>query len=579
MVGSKFLLGLIGAAFLTQFGASTGAAAAPATDDGKAHFGWLDYEGHDAVFDQPLGKDEYRNPVLTGFYPDPSAVRVGDDYYLINSTFAFYPGIPIFHSRDLVNWKQIGNVIDRPDMMPFDGNALGNNGVYAPQIAHHNGTFYVINTCVGCGGNFIVTAKNPAGPWSKPIWLPHIGGIDPSLFFDDDGKVYIIHQGNPPAKRYDAHTAIWLMEVDPVTFAKRSDDVVLVDGGDKAPWHTEYIEGPHLYKVNGEYMVWAAGGGTGYYHGELAYKSSKPFGPYTANPNNPVLTQFGLPDDRPNPVTATGHAELLQDAQGKWWAFFLGTRVYDLTTPPQDPGRFATGRETFMLPVTWRDGWPVVTEKGAAIPYIVKGPTLPRRVPAGRFLNGNYAVREAFTGSALGPQWLFARTPHTQWWQVRGGELTITPRSEYMGDKVQPSFVGRRLAHMTASITTPVRFQPHRAGDEAGLMAVQNDAFYYAFGLGLNDAGKTVLRIRVRAGDKDPSHGKVLAETPVQISAGTPIYLRMNVDKAKAGFSYSLDGKSYRPVLSGADASPLTTAAAGGFTGTVIGPYAETGAE
>lgn len=578
-MNTKFLLKLIGAALFIQFEVSSGGAATLTVDDGKAHFGWLDYKGHDAVFDQPLRKGEYRNPVLTGFYPDPSAVRVGNDYYLINSTFAFYPGIPIFHSRDLVNWKQIGNVIDRPDMMPFDGDALGNNGVYAPQISYHNGTFYVINTCVGCGGNFIVTAKNPAGPWSKPIWLPHIPGIDPSLFWDDDGKVYVVHQGDPPNKRYPGHTAIWLMEVDPVTFSKRSDDVMLVDGGVKQPWHTEWIEGPHLYKINGQYMLWAAGGGTGYYHGELAFKSSKPFGPYEADPNNPILTQFGLPDDRPNPVTATGHADLLQDSQGKWWAVFLGTRPYDLTTPPQDPGRFATGRETFMLPVKWRDGWPVVTEKGEAVPYIVKGPTLPRSVPAGRFLNGNYSVREGFTDSKLGPQWLFARTPHTQWWQVRGGELTITPRSEHMGDKVQPSFVGRRLAHMTATITTPMRFRPRSAGDEAGLMAVQNDEFYYAFGLGLNGAGKTVLRVRERDGATDPAHGKVLAETPVQLRAGQPIYLRMNVDKAKAAFSYSLDGTSYRSVLNDADASPLTTAAAGGFVGAVIGPYAETAAK
>lgn len=574
----KLLLSLIGAALFTQI-APAAASGAPAADDGKAHFGWLDYEGHDAVFDPPLGKDEYRNPVLSGFYPDPSVVRVGDDYYLINSTFAFYPGIPIFHSRDLVNWKQIGNVIDRPDMMPFGGNSLSNGGIYAPQISYHNGTFYVINTCVGCGGNFVVTAKDPAGPWSKPIWLPHIGGIDPSLFFDDDGKVYIVHHKDPPAKHFPAHTAIWLMEVDPTNFAKRSDDVMLVDGSVKQPWHTDYIEGPHLYKIDGQYMLWAAGGGTGYYHGELAFKSSKPFGPYIANPNNPVLTQFGLPDDRPNPVTAAGHADLLQDSKGKWWAFFLGTRVYDLATPPQDPGRFATGRETFMLPVTWRDGWPVVTEKGAAIPYVAKGPALPRSIPAGRFLNGNYKVRETFTGSALGPQWLFARTPRTPWWQVSDGDLAITPRSDRMGDNVQPSFVGRRLAHMNASITTPVRFRPRTAGDEAGLMAVQNDNFYYAFGLALNGAGKTMLQVRERSGGKDPAHGKVLAETPLSPRAGTPIYLRMTIAKAKVGFSYSLDGKSYRPVLSDADASSLTTAASGGFTGTVIGPYAESGAK
>jgi alpha-N-arabinofuranosidase len=548
--------------------------AAPDAGAMNAQFSWFEYSGRDEAFDSPLAESEYRNPILSGFYPDPSIVRAGEDYYLVNSTFGFYPGIPVFHSRDLVNWTQIGNVVDRPDMMPFDGIHLGYNGVYAPSINYRDGTFYVINTCVACGGNFVVTARNPAGPWSDPIWLPHIQGIDPSIFFDDDGKVYVVHHRDPVEKRYDAHTSIWLMEVDPVTFQPRSQDVMIADGGVEAPWRTEYLEGPHLYKVGGAYILSAAGGGTGYFHGQLAYRARQPFGPYEPNPDNPILTQFGLPDDRANPVTATGHADLFQDVAGDWWAVFLGTRVFDLDTPPQDPGNFHTGRETFMLPVTWRDGWPRILDRGASVPYAVRGPDLVRDARAQRAMTGNFTVREEFAEDLLGPHWLFVRTPHARWWRTGEGRLTIEPRVDRIGDNNQPSFVGRRLAHMTARITTQMNFAPS-AGAEAGLMAVQNDAFYYAFGLTRNDEGDAVLRVRRRAGDADPAHGQTLAEIPVPLRPGRPVYLRMSIDRADLDFAYSLDREGYDVLLDNADARVLTTARAGGFTGAVVGMYAE----
>jgi alpha-N-arabinofuranosidase len=553
--------------------ASLGDVAAP-QEGANARFDWFEYAGHDQVFETPLAEGEYRNPILAGFYPDPSIVRVGQDYYLINSTFGFYPGIPIFHSRDLVNWTQIGNVLDRPDMMPFDRLNLSHAGVYAPSINHHDGTFYVINTCIGCGGNFVVTATNPAGPWSDPIWLPHIHGIDPSIFFDDDGKVYVVHERDPLVKHFPAHTAVWLMEVDPVTFASRSEDVMLLETDLSAPWHTEYIEGPHLYKVDGRYYLSAAGGGTGYYHGQLTFRSTRPFGPYEANPNNPILTQFGLPDDRPNPVTATGHADLVQDAAGDWWAVFLGTRVYDLTTPPQDPGNFHTGRETFMLPVTWRNGWPVVLDHGVSVPYTASGPRFPRTEAPPRPTTGNFTIREDFTEPALGLHWLFARTPHSQWWRTGNGRLVIESRPDRMGDNQQPSFIGQRVAHMTASVTTRMTFIPSH-GAEAGLMAVQNDEHYYAFGLTQSAAGETVLRVRRRAGSTDPARGQRIAERVVRASAGRPIYLRISIDRAEVDFSYSLDGRAYDVLIDNAEARPLTTVGAGGFNGAIVGMYAE----
>ena len=544
--------------------------------DTNAHFAWFDYSGDDTIFKQPLAADKFQNPILAGFHPDPSVVRVGEDFYLINSTFGFFPGIPIFHSRDLVNWTQIGNAIHHPEQLPYRNVALAQQGVYAPAIEYRDGTFYIINTCVGCGGNFIVTAKNPAGPWSDATWLPHIEGIDPSIFFDDDGKTYIVHHRNPSPQKYPAHTALWVMQVDSKTFKPLSDDVMLVDGSEKQPWHTEYIEGPHIYKVDGTYYLSAPGGGTGYFHGQLLFKSKNIFGPYIANPNNPVLTQFGLADDRKNPVTATGHADMFEDGKGNWWAVFLGTRVYDLDKKDQqDPGNFHTGRETFMLPVTWKDGWPVILEKGNAVPYQVKKPDLPAAEKPKRALTGNFNQRENFTDKVLDPQWLFIRAPLTQWWNTGGGELVMTPRADRIGDFGNPSFIGRRLAHMTASFGTKLQFEPQSPTDEAGLLALQTDEFYYAFGLSKNATGDTVLRVRKRAGKESPVRGEIIAEKKITHEKSKPILLRANIDKSQVSFSYSLDGKKFISVIENADSKVLTSAMAGGFVGAVVGMYAE----
>lgn len=541
----------------------------------SAQFKWFAYRGDDEVFNTPLADDEYRNPILAGFYPDPSVVRVEHDYYMVHSTFGFFPGLPIFHSRDLVTWTQIGNAIHRAEQMRFDGLPLANAGLYAPAIEHRKGVFYVINTCVGCGGNFVVTATDPRGPWSQPIWLPHIWGIDPSIFFDDDGKTYVVHHAEPPQKRYPAHTAINVMEVDPQTFQPRSADVLLIDGGDDWPWNTDYLEGPHIYKVDGFYYLSAAGGGTGYHHQQLLFRSKSVFGPYTANPNNPVLTQHGLPDDRPHPVTATGHADLFTDTNGKWWAVFLATRVYDLATPPQDPGNFHTGRETFMLPVQWQAGWPVILQPGVPMPFAVQKPDLPAAPRSAKPTTGNFSWRETFTDDTLGPQWLFVRTPHNPWWQSGGGSLTLQARTDHVGANAQPSFVGQRVAHMRASATTEVLFIANAPGAEAGLLALQTDDYFYAFGISANAAGQPVLRIRKKAGAQYATRGETVKEQIVSLPRNASIVLRMTIDKAELDFTYSTDGKHFKTLLAKADARVLTTARAGGFVGAVVGMYAE----
>jgi len=146
--------------------------------------------------------DEYLNPIVAGFHPDPTICRVGEDYYLVNSAFNYFPGLPIYHSKDLVNWTQIGNVLDRPSQMPMRGGAMS-SGTYAPTIRYNKGVFYVVNTLVGSSlGNYYVTATDPKGPWSEPIKLQGIGGIDPDFFFDDDGKCYVTSCDDPPEAQY-----------------------------------------------------------------------------------------------------------------------------------------------------------------------------------------------------------------------------------------------------------------------------------------------------------------------------------------------------------------------------------------
>ena len=228
-------------------------AAAPAPPN-VASFGWFEYRGADPSDAIPLPPGSYRNPILHGFYPDPSVTRVGRDFYLVTSTFDWFPGIPVFRSRDLVHWTQIGNAIDRPSQLDFKRLGLS-RGVFAPSIHEHRGTFYILNTCVDCGGNYVISARHPAGPWSDPIWLPDLkGGIDPSFFFDEDGSAWIVNNDLPPGKPlYDGHRALWLQRFDLATMKTFGPRTMIVNGGVDLAKKPVWIEGPHICRKDGFY--------------------------------------------------------------------------------------------------------------------------------------------------------------------------------------------------------------------------------------------------------------------------------------------------------------------------------------
>jgi alpha-N-arabinofuranosidase len=310
-----------------------------------------------------------KNPILPGFYPDPSICRVGEDYYLVNSSFSYFPGVPIFHSTDLISWVQIGHILDRPSQLNLSEQGIS-QGIYAPAIRNNKGTFYMITTLIGGdGGNFFVTAENPAGPWSDPVWLKEIEGIDPSFFFDEDGKAYIINNGPPPENNplYNGHRALWLQEFDLTAQKLTGERKIIVNAGTDISRKPIWIEGPHLFKNKGYYYLLAAEGGTGLDHSEVIFRSKSIWGPYEVYSGNPILSQRDLPADRISPVTCAGHADMVQTADGDWVAVFLACQPYS-------EDFFNTGRQTFFNKVDWSGEWPVILEKGLAIPETVNSP-------------------------------------------------------------------------------------------------------------------------------------------------------------------------------------------------------------
>ncbi len=533
--------------------------------DPPARFDWFEYRGDDRL-PRPR-RAEYANPVIQGFYPDPSVVRVGRDYYLVNSTFAWFPGIPVWRSRDLVNWTQIGNAIDRPSQLQLKGMGMG-QGVFAPDISWHDGRFYIANTCVGCGDNFVITARNPVGPWSDPVWLPEIDGIDPSLFFDDDGSAWILNNGPPLGPpRYEGHRAIWLQQFDPERLKVFGPRRVLVDGGVHPDQNPIWIEGPHIFKKDGFYYLIAAEGGTEENHSEVVFRSDKISGPYLPAPDNPILTQRDLPVDRPKPITSVGHASFVRPAGGEWWAMFLGVRPYDAR------GNFNTGRETFLLPVRWKDGWPRITQAGERVPWVALRPNLQTGPKPPMPTRGDFAVRDEFNNHMLRPYWMMLRNRQGKWWRIADGALHLDARGVALGELGNPSLLARRQQHLNAVATTRLSFKPKSDLAEAGMVALQNDEHWYFLAIG-RENGTRVVRLRRRAGMQEPADGTVLASVPLPLSTQAPVHLRIEARGHSYDFGWSADGRHWHTLFRNADGTVLSTKRAGGFVGAVFGLYA-----
>jgi xylan 1,4-beta-xylosidase len=551
----RVLLAVLLAASLQATLASTAHAAEP------VRFDWFEYTGRDGPFEQPLPARHYRNPILAGFHPDPGITRAGDRFYLVNSTFTYFPGIPVFESTDLVHWKQIGSVIDRPSQLDFDGLGVS-RGVFAPTISYHDGVFYVLNTAVDNGGNYIVTAKNPAGPWSDPVWLPTVGGIDTSLFFDDDGKVYLLNNDAPDGEPlYDGHRAIWLREFDLKKLQPVGKPKVVINGGVDLSKKPIWIEGPHIYKREGWYYLLCAEGGTGPQHSQVVLRSRNVWGPYKPYEHNPILTQRDLAADRANPITNAGHADLVEGLDGRWWAVFLASRTYGGV-------HYSTGRETFLLPVEWKDGWPVILENGLEIPQVAPAPSFMQDEAKQAPLSGNFTWRDEFDKPHLDRAWMYVRVPKTQWADLASepGTLSIHPLGEGLDTLRNPSYLGRRQQHLTFEASTSLQV-PREKNVAAGLAAFQGEKYWYFLGVRQTADGAELFL--------EKSSGKTHAiVAKARIEATTALRLQISGNGGAYSVGYDADGKGWHWLVQNDDGTILSTDVAGGFVGATLGPYA-----
>lgn len=481
----------------------------------------------------PTSDVSYKNPIIPGFYPDPSVCRVGDDYYLVTSSMEYFPGVPVFHSKDLVNWKNIGYCIDRKKQLPEPIN------IFAPNIQFHNGTFYMITTNFGeGGGNFYVTATNPAGPWSDPIWVD-IRGIDPDLFFDDDGKTYIIN----------SFFMIYEIDLETGKILDEGQKIWYGDGGSA-------LEGPHIYKKDGYYYLLAAEGGTAEGHHVTMARGLNLFGPYINNPANPVLAHENAAGQL-NDLHGIGHADIIQAHDNSWWMVFHG---YRLVGDRARGVHHTLGRETCLVPVNWpTNGWPVANGNGT-VTLEMHCPTLPLQQKI------EEPIRMSFDGSKLGLSWTYVRTPDLNNYSLteRKGYLRLKGSASTIGESTSPTFVGRRLQHVNFSATTLVDFNPKSENEEAGLTLVNNGThFDISVKKGKSDR---MVQVQLQFGT-NIYKSKIFALKP------GPVRLRIEGDTNHFKFLYAQGNDDFKEVDS-VMTTFLSSETSGGYTGVFVGLYA-----
>ena len=478
----------------------------------------------------------YRNPVIPGFYPDPSVCRFGPDYLLVNSSFGYFPGVPLFESPDLIHWNQIGHVLTREIHLPLEGGNVSSGGIYAPTIRAHRDRLYVITTNVTAGGNFIVTAPAPQGPWSDPVWIGEsiAPGIDPSLFFDEDGSVYFT----------GAHLGIYQFQIDIQTGKPLGDLRRLWSGtGGQCP------EGPHLFRRGEFYYLTIAEGGTEYGHMQTIARSRGPWGPWEPCPHNPILTHRS----RSSEFQALGHSDFVQGPDGLWWL------VFHVNRPCGYPRFHVCGRETCLAPVEWIDDWPVVNG-GELIRADMGSPSESR------------TFKDDFNGSSLSLNWAHLRNPEPDNYRLgeRSSYLGLVPSTAQLSGAERPTFVGTRQTSHETTASAMFDFSELEEGDEAGLTIFQNETHHYEIAA-TRQQGSLELIVRRRIGDLNAIVARVPAAPPrlvLGIEASPELYR----------FVYQVPGDGRVDLASGA-ARYLGTETAGMFTGCLFGLYAVAASE
>ena len=540
----------------------------------------------------------YTNPILSGFYPDPSICRSGDAYWMVNSTFGYFPGLPVWHSTDLLHWEQCGSVLQSNSSF-FLGDQNIILGTFAPQISFNpaDGLFYVICTFVGGYGCFYATSTDPAsGLWSDPVPLPDVPGIDPSIFFDTDGKAYITGTaslallGEEPL--YDGDNGIFLMDFDTRNGCTGSNRRIIARHGLHPESEPQAFEGPHLYHVGSRYYLMCAEGGTELGHSEVVFASDSLEGPYLPCPINPILTQRDIPDAL---LRCTGHADLVQSAAGQWYAVFLAVQSYE------GDYTFNTGRQTCLLPVEWQDGQPVILAPGKRLETAVAMTEEMKTLSGANTIEGfdSYNPGALWSASGLADFALMIRNPSSgtdscgltlkedfdlrrgstsgPFWTIdRRGRLALRPKPVDIRSQGNPAGIFQRISSTTFTLQTTMDFRPALGADgtctAAGLVCWQNENGNMRFLKTLNAAGQSVMLLEEVAGGTVTRHFSVPL---TDREARGRLTLRLEAATATEYiFSISSDGKNFRRVGTALDGRALTNPALWGFTGAVCGVYA-----
>lgn len=509
----------------------------------------------------------YTNPILAGFYPDPGICRAGNDYYMVNSTFAYFPGLPVFHSYNLVNWKQIGNAMNRPEQLNLKQAGVS-RGLFAPSIRYHNGTYYITCTLVDNGGNFVITAKDPKGPWSNPVWLPEIDGIDPSLFFDDNNKAYIIYNSVSPGGKplYEGHRTIRMHDFDAGNLKVTGDEKIMVNGGADITKKPVWIEGPHIIKKNGYYYLICAEGGTEYNHSEVVFRSRDADGPYISFEKNPILTQRNLNPVRPHPITTTGHADFVETPTGKWYAVFLGCRPYE-------ENYYNTGRETFMAPVEWKDDWPIINPNHQEVQFSYPVPLPSQTKTVNNNFSSNSFYKDDFNKMDLDFTWEFLRVPEKKWYSLseQRGSLSMQLLPQTCSGKDNPAFLGHRQQHLEGYASTSLSFSPSSENEKAGMLIFQNENHFYFL---CKSVENSIPVLQLYKSVKDSGGGMELLQSQKLPAGDHEVNLKIEAKGNTYSFFYSLKNGKWNLFKNKVDAKFLSTKVAGGFVGCMYALYA-----
>mmetsp|Transcript_105736 Transcript_105736/g.188082 ORF Transcript_105736/g.188082 Transcript_105736/m.188082 type:complete len:561 (-) Transcript_105736:140-1822(-) len=522
-------------------------------------------------------EETFLNPVLPGGFPDPSVVLVGDTFYLCNSSFEYFPGLPIHKSKDLVNWEWVGYGLHRKEQVSGAINLVdvkSDDGIQAPSIRYHKGTFYIIVTNVyrppdndeGTCTNFIITATDPKGPWSDPHVIEGAPGIDPDIFFDDDGKVWYVGTAAPDKPTFGGEGEIYCHELDLANWKLVGERSHLWRG---ALFGGVFVEGPHMYKHEGTYYLMAAEGGTGVNHSVVIAMSTKVTGPFYPNERNPILTSRHLSYD--NWVHSTGHADLFQLPDGRWYIVCLGVRAEEGESGMR---RSNMGRETHLVPVTWElepMEWSPLGPPGKRL-WPVPAPLtgrVERRTPLPmgspqRQAHNNYY--DNFDQTTLSHEWNFRRVPKDGCYSVtaRPGFLRLHSQPEVIKERASSSLLGIRQRQSEFTYSAKMEFAPKDAGVEAGLSLFQKDENYVNFTVEF--AGSCKVQVALKEKDKDQ---RIVKSAPLAGYAGKVVF-KVDSKDHKYHFSYSLDqGASFVDFTE----LPADLIMSLGYTGSYLGLY------